>query len=423
MNPSEFKKNPTAPWRVMVPKCWSPTGKRRAHYFENRQAAAKFCQHVKRHGVNYERDGRPEGSAPTLVKHEIDLWQGAVQHCTARLGGDVSVLYAAVEHYLVTRHNVNVATIEQAIAAFHEARKADPNVKSERTRNDDQGRLKSLSGYFAGEAMPTITEAKLHKFFASLKRNHRSIYKTVKLFFGWARKLNYVAQDPMENISPVGEFGVNNEYYQINDFRQMLRFAAGLDAIPGEVSTTTRFVNLLPWMVLSGFGGLRTCEVSQAHSERDAIRWTDRYFDAAIPSIEIRKDVAKGGRRRFIDKPYAIEAVEAWLDHYLTLTSTHPEHICPLGNDALGSLKREFTQVTGIKFNENGLRNSFATYALAYDGNEGAGSVAKQMRNSEKVLLSNYAQLLPSGSGQDWFSLRPQPAPLLHIVQEGELAA
>jgi integrase len=408
----------------MVPKRWSPTGKRRPHYFKTRELAAKFCQHVKTHGINYANEERPKGSAPVLSQRQLDQWQSAVQYCTTRLGGEISVLFSAVDHYLDTRHNVKTATIEEAIAAFHEARKHDPDVKSERTRQDDRSRLKTLSRYFEGQPVATITEAKLHEYFNSLRSNHRSIYKTVKLFFGSCRKYNYVAKDPMEDIDPVGEFGINNEYYEITEFRRMLRFAAGLDPIPGEPipseGISPRFLSLLPWMILSGFAGLRTCEVSRVHRGSDAIRWSDLHFDAKIAAIEVREAVAKGGRRRPIDKPYAIEAVKAWLDFYSTKSSL-TDHICPIGSAALDTLKGEFTKATGIKFNKNGLRNSFATYALSYDGNEGAGSVAKQMGNSEKVLLSNYAQLLPSGSGQAWFDLRPETA--VNVLPEGEIAA
>jgi integrase len=268
-----------------------------------------------------------------------------------------------------------------------------------------------LTRYFAGKELTDITESMLLEYFDALPGNHRSIYLTVNLFFGWARRRNYLVENPMKDVEPVGEHGVNNEYYLIEDFRRMLQIAAGLPDPKGEVEITQDYVDLLPWLILSGFGGFRSCEVSRCKN-RDALRWTDLCFDANPPGIDVRKEVGKGGRHRPFDKSYAIEAIKEWLP----LVHSRNEWICPLGNHGLADLKKRFTQATGIKFNANGLRNSFATYALSYDTREGAGAIAKQMGNSEKVLLSNYARLLPTGSGVAWFNLRPCSETMFTVV-------
>jgi integrase len=414
MNPSKFPKNGTAPWRVMVPKRWSPTGKRWPHYFKTEKLAAEFCQKVKRFGVSaFDNAERPKGTAPILSEHEEDQFMAAARYGFQKLG-DISVLYRAIDHWIATRLNVKQGTIEEVTTAFYEARKRDPDVTSPRVLQNDRSRLKRLISYFAGRELTEITESLLREYFDALPGNHRSTYKTVNYFFGWACKRNYLVEDPMKNIDPVGEFGVNNEYYLIEDFRRMVQIAAGLPDPKGEVEITQDYTGLLPWLILSGFGGFRTCEVSR-NKDRDALRWTDLCFDANPPGIEVRKKVAKGGRSRPFDKSYAIEAIKAWLP----LVHSRNEFICSLGAHGLADLKKRFTKATGIKFNANGLRNSFATYALSYDTHEGAGAIAKQMGNSEKVLLSNYAKLLSTGSGQAWFNLRPQTLFSVVVAETG----
>jgi hypothetical protein len=74
------------------------------------------------------------------------------------------------------------------------------------------------------------------------------------------------------------------------------------------------------------------------------------------------------------------------------------------------ALKAEFTAATGIRFVENGFRNSFASYALTYTGLDGVGKLALEMGNSEAICKRHYIKALEPRSGQAWFSLRPAAA-------------
>jgi hypothetical protein len=413
MNPSKFPKNPTAPWRVMVPKKWSPSGKRWPHYFKTEALAAEFCRTVKRRGVStFDKDERARGTAPVLTSHQEDGWKSAIHILTKELGSDVSLLYQAVAHWKATRINVKGGPIEEVVENFLTASRKNKDGKeiSAITRKEDRSRLKTLTEYYPQKEITLFTEAMMREYFDDLKGNHRSIYKTVNLFFGWAYARNYLAHNPMEKIKPIGEFGVNNDYYEIDVFQRMLQISAGLLDPKGEVEPTDEFNALLPFFILGGFGGLRPSEAAKQRKDREAVRWTDLHFDADIPCIGIRYEVSKTGKvgqTQWVDKPYAIEAIRAWLP---LVRHSNPDFITPIGNAAIGELKKRFGKVTGIKFHDDGLRNSAATYGLAYDGREGAGSIAKWLRNSEKVLLENYVRPLPTGSGQKWFNLRPQTA-------------
>jgi len=390
----------------MVPMKWSPTGKRRAEYLKSQEEAKKFCQLVRKHGDHYPEHlegGKPKGCAPVMNQHQQDQWVSAARHLATRLG-DISLLYQAAEHFLATRVNIKPVTVDEAIALFLEARQKDPRVTSSTTHAKYRTELKKLAHQFPGDQLSTIDKAKIQELRRAVKGS-RTTYSTVKCFFGWAADNNYVKDSPMEKEKPWSDWGVNNEYYQVEVFNKMLRMCAGLDPVPG-IGLTHKYQDLLPWLILGGFGGLRTREISRLNKteEADALRWTDLHFDAK--TIEIRDEATKT-KRHVLSKPYALKAIQAWLG----FVPSGNKFVCRLGQAALQALKREFKKVSGLDFEDNGLRNSFATYAIHYDGKESAGSIALQMGTSEKVLLSNYVgDCFAEGTGQAWFSLRPDTA-------------
>jgi integrase len=168
---------------------------------------------------------------------------------------------------------------------------------------------------------------------------------------------------------------------------------------------TRDFIALLPWFALSGFCGLRSCEAFRLDSKSDAIRWDDLYFDRGF--INIREEVAKATRRssdgRHPETPHYLAALKAWLE----LVPRENEFVVRWTQGKILELKREFTKATGIKLLGNGLRNSFASYALTFDGLAGVGKLALEMGNSEAVCKQYYIRTLEPGSGKAWFNLRP----------------
>jgi integrase len=164
---------------------------------------------------------------------------------------------------------------------------------------------------------------------------------------------------------------------------------------------------MLPYFVLGGFAGLRRCEIARVERDREALRWSDLYFDAGNPNIEIRtiatKKTARQSDLHYVDADYAIEAVQAWLP----LCDCKSPFVFRWTTRQWQELKRRFKKATGIKFIKNGFRNSFATFALSYNGLNGLGQVAKQMGDLEGTVRHHYVRNLPAGSGRAWFNLRP----------------
>ena len=402
MKPIPFPSK-TSPWRVEVPGRYFANRKRKAKYFASRDAAEKFIQKLK-------IDGRAALDQSRRQPNE-DAFAIAVREFAKMYDGDVSKVYAAHER-LQKLQNIRPATVRDATEAFMAARKAgwSPRGKAPMasTIDSDRWRLLKFENRFSRVQLSDLSEVELRTFFDEIKnRNKKSIYKTVHLFFVWAAQYKYIGENPMLGIESTGQFGVNNDYYPVATFKRMLLIAGGLEPVQPGKAPTRDFIDMLPYFVLGGFAGVRPCEVVRVNRNADAIRWSDFHFDVEHPNIEIRdaitKQTARDSDLHHIDAEYALEAIRAWLP----LCRNESPLICRWTKRYMQELKRRFTKATGIKFIKNGLRNSFATFALSYDGLSGLGAVARQMGNSEGIVRRHYARNLPTGSGRAWFSLRP----------------
>jgi hypothetical protein len=401
-------------YRIQLPGRYSADGKRKTRYFKTKDEAEKFLSHVEKHGLP-----KPEAKIVATERH-----QALLERVLETLGDNPEAhLWHAIEHYRKTVLSVKPITLAEAIQgylAFREnegaARRSLQTVRS--------GLVHKLARHFNPETpLIEITTALMREFLGTHKKGgaRRTVYKSANAFFNWARRKEYLAANPLAPVdakTEVGDFGVNNEFYSVDTFRRTLRIAAGLEPVKDGGKVTPKFVNLLPSFVLGGFAGIRACELVPHTGESEVIRWGDLHFSADIPNVHIRDEVAKQTKAtelgRYIDLPHAIEAIQAWLP----LLPKNGPFIVTLGDKQLGLLRKQFTEATGIKFIENGFRNSFATYATAFSGESAIGAVARQMGNDAKTARRYYQRNLPSGTGKAWFGCRP-----FEVVGQTEKAA
>jgi hypothetical protein len=399
MKPSSFPSK-TTPWRVTVPAAIAG-GKRKSKYFATKEAALKFCKEAKKLGFTLD------GFVPPISQNQEDAFGIAVREFAKMYDGDVSKVYAAHEK-LQKLQNIRPATVREAVEAFQAWRQTQVGrTFKQSTVTGYRWRLLKLINAFDRVQLTDLSPVALREFFDGITGDPRSVYKSVRVFFGWATDRGYLSENPMVAVKPLGEYGINNEYYPVATFRRMLRIAAGLEAPHAGAEPTRAFIDMLPWFVLSGFCGLRSCEAYRLNRGAEAIRWSDLHFDAEVPNIEVRGEVAKATARdtdvRHIESAHYLEAAKAWL----TLVPANGSFIVRWTKRQMQELKRDFTKATKIKFIENGFRNSFATYALTFNGLQGVGKLALEMGNSEGICKRHYVKNIAPGSGRAWFSLRP----------------
>jgi hypothetical protein len=386
----------TTPWRVQVPGRFFPNKKRTARYFKTKEAAEDFCRSVKKFGLAAIERQRTSAA-------EANRYAPLIAFAIAKLGDDPAKLFEAISHFEKTRLNVTAATVREAFEQFSAVRKTKVDKK---TWDTDRGRLLKFLAVFEKKQISEITETDLRKFFDGLPGHTRSIYKTMRVFFGWAKDYNLLSVNPMASIKPTEQWGVRNEIYSIETFSRMLRISAGLESCKAGELPTRDFIGLFPWFVLSGFCGIRSCEAFRTDSDSEAICWSDLYFDRGF--LEIREMVAKKtgrkvGDKRHVETAHYLEAAAAWL----ALAPRANEFIVPFCQRKMQDLKTEFEKRTGIQLLENGLRNSFASYGLTFNGLAGVGKLAMEMGNSEAIAKRFYIRTLQPGTGKAWFNLRP----------------
>lgn len=91
--------------------------------------------------------------------------------------------------------------------------------------------------------------------------NRRSHYKTLRKLWRWAFDLGDVENDPMARLKPLDAWGVNNEVLSVELFQRFLRITQGLETPRDCLESSAKYKPILPYFVLGGLQGLRTCEM------------------------------------------------------------------------------------------------------------------------------------------------------------------
>ena len=162
------------------------------------------------------------------------------------------------------------------------------------------------------------------------------------------------------------------------------------------MASTARYKPLLPYFVLGGLQGLRTCEMVRERADYPVVEWRDFLWNKEL--LVVRDEVAKQTRAR--DKL-----------RYVPLEAASVRSLRPLAGDGrvirlarriFQSLRRELCKEMRVRLPENGLRNSYATYALTF---RSSGDVARAMGDAEGTVKRYYVQTLEPGVGKKWFNL------------------
>jgi hypothetical protein len=180
-------------------------------------------------------------------------------------------------------------------------------------------------------------------------------------------------------------------------YSRLLHVVARKEPASKGQEPTTKYQFLLPYFVLGGMAGMRTCEIVRSNSGDPVLNW-ERYF-MGQNLIVVRHEVAKQTRSR---------------DHkrYVPLEPEAAEILRPLAQEGpvitccdnhLYIKRRELARDMRIKLPESCLRNSYATYALTF---RSIGDVAKAIGDAESTVKRFYLQTLEPGVGHEWFQTK-----------------
>jgi hypothetical protein len=376
-------------YRIIVPARLND-GKQQARYFKTKELAETEIRRINHRGIS--------------AKREIDDHEFAVLTVAKRRGFTPDDILKAMDVYQATVLNVaKRAHLFELVEKFLERQVHEG--RAPRTLDDDRQRLSKLCMSFENIDVCRLTETGLRQYLEHYPpgSNRRSHYKAVRKFIKWAHESGFLALDLMARIRPLDQWGVNSEIVPIEDFRRLLFVTADLEPIePGE-APTTRYIGLLPYFVLGGLAGMRRAELLRDRNSQSILEWTDILWDKNLISIrdEVAKQTRAADRRRLIPlEPAARE--------WLNLVRQPVGPVVNLWQSTHTKLTRELFKALEIDLPENGLRNSYASYAQTF---RSPGEVAKACGDLESTIKRFYTQLLEPGSGRAWFDIRPSTSP------------
>ena len=251
--------------------------------------------------------------------------------------------------------------------------RGDDNLR-QRSMQTWRYRLNPLLLHHADRPLHTLTVDDLRATQAGSpisRNNFRRYYIT---FFGWALQQRHVLSNTATALT-------------IAQADESLPRALTLDQVKALLATTqTHAPDLLPWLCIGLFAGLRSAELDRLSAQH--IRGDRLHLD---PSITKLRD------RRILD---LIAPLPAWLRLYpLHGKARRPNH------------RKRWTAVRAAaeitEWPDNGLRHSFCTYHLA--AHRDPGLTAHYTRhNNQATLHRHYIDLATHEDGLAYFALTPE---------------
>ena len=285
----------------------------------------------------------------------------------ARQSGSV-MLWEAVEEFM----------------ALKEANRGLSNLNVKGLRHD----LDNLKAAFTADTkLAGITvedmEGWMSQHAAKSPNRRRNIRAVATNFFRWARRRKYLSNEitaaEMLEAPKVGR--KIPATLTVEEMRTLLA------ACPREFA---------PWLVMSGFHGIRSAELSPARgSDKSPLMWSD--IDRERMLVTVRPETAKMGERRLIPLqpgslkwfPEEAEGRVAPLRSLYNDTRTEKSMTTRLGALIGG-------------WRPNALRHSFISYRAAIVG---LAQTAMEAGNSEREARRDYHDAKPRSEAEAWFRL------------------
>ena len=270
------------------------------------------------------------------------------------------------------------------------AKKADK--VSSRYLSDLKTRLTRAGESFDEMPVATIEPRELDDWLRELELspmsrvNYRKVLRTA---FEFAVIRGYARENPVAKTSEVKTTPSTPGILNANEL------AALLGAAPPEI---------LPWLAISAFAGVRDAEVGR-------LTW-DR-VDLANGYIRIDASIAKTSSRRLVP---ILDNLRAWLAPHAKKTGAvrpDPQISYPLFREARRTafevLKRADTAAPNLQeWPHNALRHSFASYRMA--SVDSAAQVAEECGHSVQILKKHYRELVTKKEAEGWFGVLPADA-------------
>ena len=301
-------------------------------------------------------------------------------------GQDVS-LRDVVLDYLARKERVKKSVrIDEAIYDFIDTKKKAK--KSVRYLQDLRARCNQFVNSFGKLTFADIDVATVESWLEGLevspvtRNNYR---RALSVFFAWGKKRRFCVSNPVKDAERSKEVAERVEIFTPGEVRVIL------NAAPAE---------LLPFLAIGAFAGLRSEELRR-------LRWED--VDFLNRRIDVRATVAKTASERYVPMN---DTLIAWLQPVakpagrLVAAGVYKK-LTAFRHDLEAGQEVKEKKRPSVKWKQNGLRHSFASYALAECDN--ADKVALWLgHESTKMIFKHYRKRVKPETAVAWFAVMPE---------------
>ncbi len=172
--------------------------------------------------------------------------------------------------------------------------------------------------------------------------------------------------------------------------------------------------NLLPFLAIGAFAGLRSAEISRLDWSKVNLETGYITVDASIAKTNSRRLIPIQPNLRAWLKPYAkregpvVEIIGISSAIYRLIDNTRP-------NDP----KHPKSKLKpAVEWRRNALRHSYCSYRLAQIKN--TAEVALEAGNSPQMIFQHYRELVTPAAATAWFSIFPTNSALEHLARDGK---
>jgi integrase len=244
---------------------------------------------------------------------------------------------------------------------------------------DLRSRLARFSGDFGKRPITAITVEEIDNWLHDLplspqsRVNYRSV---IGVLFSHALKRRMIDSNPITHTAKPKKHDNPPEIFTVDELRALL-----------EAAQRTA-PDVLPMLAIGAFAGLRDAEIKR-------LDWSE--VDLARGHIEVKAAKAKTARRRIIPiQPN----LSAWLSPYASMKG----NVVPEGRRRKLVRVRETAGI--LKWPNNGLRHSFASYRLA--AIHDAPRVSSELgHTSPHLLYSTYRELVHPEEAERYWKIEP----------------
>ncbi len=357
---------------------------RRHYYFKTKNAAHEFRLRIKR--------WKAEQKSPTDTLSFDENDKRWLAYLRAHVG-NLELLPEIVTHWERTAKALTepllVAELVERFTAYRKERK--PKL-GRATLGEDRFVTSRFLASVGDVPAHEVTPGLIQKFLNTATGDsiRRKFFKVTSLLFDFAGTERAIVLNPFEEIERP------EVPYAVPDILTPEQFAKRLRVADQQ------FPELLPFLAIAGFAGVRREELLREYSDDEVLQWAD--FLWAKKLIVIRPEVAKKTKRATGDRRFV--PMEPALIHWL---KPYRKELGAVVELADSWFRKRFALLLAAVEQEaakNELRHSYASFWLARSKKEGLGRLALAMGNSEAVIKRHYLESLTPQEGRAWFAIR-----------------